>query len=596
MRQHLLLFVLLFSANAFAQIPETELPHFATPLEQASMLDARPVLPTSALSDPPALPVRAMAEWEELQALVITWRAHPAILTEIVRAAREECRVIILCNNASTITSAQNTLVAAGVDITSNVAFLLAPNDSIWVRDYGPNCVYANDVDSLYFVDWRYNRTTRRRDDTVSTTLGPYLGAPLYTTSVAPNDLVHTGGNFMSDGMGTAFSSDLILEENQAGNPYGASVKNREQIEGILRNYMGVNRYILMEKLPFDVIHHIDMHMKLLDEQTLLVGEYPPGTADGPQIEANIQYVLANHPSSFGSPYEVVRVPMPPDALGEYPNTGGDYRTYANAIFVNKTVLVPFYEEKYDTIARRIWQEALPGYRIVGIDCNAIIPSLGAIHCITKEVGAADPLRIVHRPLSDVLQTPLNPSGYPVFATLQHRSGIQSARVWYTLDTAAAWQFVDMVPVPSDSLNLWVAEIPRQNVVSTQPVFYYIEANAFSGKSQVRPLPAPRGWWRFNIEASPVSNAPEPAGAGLLTVFPNPASAMTCVPVTCTSSTRGHVGLFDALGREVIALHGGDIPTGTSRYFFDAGALPAGVYWVRLQAGGAVMSQMVVVR
>ena len=35
-----------------------------------------------------------------------------------------------------------------------------------------------------------------------------------------------------------------------------------------------------MPTLPYDGIHHIDMHMKLLDEETLLVSEYPDGVAD----------------------------------------------------------------------------------------------------------------------------------------------------------------------------------------------------------------------------------------------------------------------------------------------------------------------------
>ena len=45
------------------------------------------------------------------------------------------------------------------------------------------------------------------------------------------------------------------------------------------------------------------MHMKLLNEETLLVGEYPTGIADGPQIEANIQYVLANFQNTFGKQF-----------------------------------------------------------------------------------------------------------------------------------------------------------------------------------------------------------------------------------------------------------------------------------------------------
>ena len=33
------------------------------------------------------------------------------------------------------------------------------------------------------------------------------------------------------------------------------------------------------------------MHMKLLNEETLLVAEYPEGLSDGPQIEENLQYI-----------------------------------------------------------------------------------------------------------------------------------------------------------------------------------------------------------------------------------------------------------------------------------------------------------------
>jgi agmatine deiminase len=169
-----------------------------------------------------------------------------------------------------------------------------------------------------------------------------------------------------------------------------------------MADFMGIDRYIKMETLPYDDIHHIDMHMKLLDEETLLVGQYPAGVADGPQIEANLNYVLNNFRTPFGNPYHVVRIPMPPDGGNDYPNDNGDYRTYANCVFVNKTVLVPTYEEEYDTTGLRILQEQLPGYNVVGINCNNIITSLGALHCITK---------LVHTP-RPALDSPCSPARY----------------------------------------------------------------------------------------------------------------------------------------------------------------------------------------
>ena len=72
-----------------------------------------------------------------------------------------------------------------------------------------------------------------------------------------------------------------------------------------------------MEELPFDAIHHIDMHMKLLNEETLLVAEYP-GISDGPQIEENLQYILDNFTTKYGTPFKVIRIPSPPSTSSAY--------------------------------------------------------------------------------------------------------------------------------------------------------------------------------------------------------------------------------------------------------------------------------------
>jgi len=577
------LIALLFSGSLYAQI--NDLPRFSTEIER--QLVTPPLLPIG-ITTPPTVPVRTMAEWEELQALLITWNGQSTILTEIVRAARLECNVVICCENQNIITQAKSKLTSSGVDFSSNVTFIVAPNNSIWMRDYGPNSVYANDVDSLYFVDWIYNRPSRPKDDTIVTKLAPYFGIPLYSTSAAPTDMVNTGGNFMSDGMGTAFSSELILDENEPGNPYGVTPKSENQINEILSDFMGIDRYIKMNPLPYDVIHHIDMHMKLLDEETLLVGQYPPGVADGPQIEANIQYVLNNFKSSFGTPYKVVRVPMPPET-GQYPNNNGDYRTYANAVFVNKTIIVPFYQQQYDTTARRIWQEAMPGYKVVGIDCNAIIPSLGAIHCITKEVGVSDPLRIVHQEL-ECQDNSLVPGGYSVHASIQHRSGISGAKIFYKTDLSGPWQSTDMWQdiVPNED---WFGAIPAQPAGSV--VYYYIESIATNGKTFARPITAPDGWWKFCVTQS---SGTENLMADLMDIYPNPAAAITVIPVQSSAKIQGSILLYNSLGQMVQALFAGEIPSGSSNYFLDAGNLVPGTYFVKLQTGGQVRMKKLVVR
>ena len=128
-----------------------------------------------------------------------------------------------------------------------------------------------------------------------------------------------------------------------------------------------------------------------------------------------------------------------------YPNQNGDYLTYSNAVFVNNSILLPTYYQQYDTTAIRIWEEAMPGYNVVGIDCDNngsnIISLSGAIHCITHSVGVEDPLMISHLPLSDTEDT-VNP--FTVVADISHRSGIVGTTLSWSTSENGPWNEVVM--------------------------------------------------------------------------------------------------------------------------------------------------------
>ena len=531
---------------------------------------------------PPAGNLRTAAEWEEVQTLVVTWRSYPAILAEIIRYAQEECQVIV---HATNTTTAQSDLVNVyGVPLGPNVTFEQQPSNSLWIRDYGANTVYIDDVDSLFLVDWKYNRPSRVQDDSLPRAYARILDVNMVEMNIQPNYLQHTGGNFMSDGFGTAFSSKLILDEN--------TDKSENQINTLMQDYMGIDTYIKMETLPYDGIHHIDMHMKLLDEETLLIGQYPTGTADGPQIEANLLYVLNNYNSVFGTPYKIVRVVQPPDDLNRFPNQGGDYRTYSNAIFINKTVLLPVYEERYDTTALRVWRESLPGYRVVGIDCNDIIPASGAIHCITHSVGVNDPLLISHQALPDTYNTT---DPYVVTAYVNHRSGIAGANVFYTTDTTQAYTALPMV-ISNEAQQEWTASIPAQP--GDTEVFYYIQATSESGKTQVRPIVAPEGWWKFRVldTTSVITNAKWiNEQVFRMGAFPNPSSGITCIPVNAPAEMTIELDILDLSGRTIQHVFQGKAIAGENRYFIQTKDWASGIYQIRLSSKfGQAVQKLVV--
>lgn len=535
---------------------------------------------------PPSSPVRTIGEWEELQGLVVTWKSFPTINREIIKHAKLECKVYLQYEAPDSPTSITNYLSTFGID-TVNVEFVNVPLNSVWCRDYGPWSAYTNDVDTLITIDWIYNRP-RPDDDVTPANIASILGTPFYETLTSPWDLVHTGGNFMTDGFGTGFSSNLILTDNTLASGFGVQHTSAE-IDTIMKYFMGITRYIKMNTLPYDVIHHIDMHLKLLDEETLLVGEYPIGVADGPQIEANLQYILANYPSVFGTPYKVIRIPMPPDGT-QYPNNGGDYLTYTNSSFINKTIIVPTYSIPSDTTALNIYREALPGYNVVGINSNASIISLGALHCITKELGTDDPLLISHQPLQDTYDD-IGP--YTVQALMKHRSGIQNATMYYRTDTLLPYTSVPMtVGVNPD---YWIGQIPGQPVGTI--IYYYVHAQSISGKQQVRPLPAPAGYWHFEVLGTTgIAENNSAIRFEMLTAFPNPSKGITCIPVQSDKQQLANIRLTDLTGRTVLAIFNCELKKGENKLFLDTWNLPAGAYLITLIAAETSLSQKLMVK
>ena len=588
--------VVFLTACTVLQAQHVTWPHAITKAERdhVERIGFEPIASRGIETPPPFDSLRTAAEWEEIEALTISWTSFPCIQKQIVAASKEECTVIIFADDVNEVENYLTSSTCGGALDLENVDIVSAEYNSIWIRDYGANTVYGSWNDDRVLVDWMYNRP-RPDDDVIPDVLGDHMGLDVYTTTAEPTDLMNTGGNWMSDGFGTAFASELILEENDGGSSWWTDFPDHSEaeIDQIIEDFHGVDTYIKMPVLPYDGIHHIDMHMKLLDESTLLVAEYPMGVADGPQINANIDYVLANYTTNWGTPFDVIRIPSPPEQGWGYPDQDGWYLTYTNSVFVNNTILLPTYYTEYDTTAIRIYEEALPGYEVVGIDCDnngsAIISLSGAIHCITHSVGVEDPLMISHLPLPD---TDDDQNDYAVDAYLSHRSGIETATLYWATDPVGDWTSVSMSA--TDDVGNWMAAIPAHPAGTT--LYYYIEGAATSGKVGARPMPAPDGWWSFKV-IDPTVGIGEWDASPMAAAYPNPASAITSIPMELRSGTSGSLVVYNALGAQVDVLHQGHFPAGRSNYFLHANRLAAGPYLIVFQTDeGEQWSQHLMVK
>ena len=551
--------------------------------EEFALVEQEPnIFKRATITTPPTESVRPMAEWEEIDAITITWERYAETLSEIVRHAQHECKVYINCETAEKV---KEDLALHEVEYNENVIFLENQLfNSVWIRDYGPNSAYLNDVDSLIFVDWVYNREERAEDDILPENFAEQVNIPLFQTTEGEFFLTATGGNFMSDGIGNGFSSRLVVEENLD--------KSEVEIDDIMHDFLGIDNYVKFDKLRYDGIHHIDMHMKMLDEERFIFGEYPEGRGDHDIIEANIEYLLATQLNAFGEPYEIIRIPMPPNFDFSHPgDPSGErhFKTYTNALFINKTILVPIYQEIYDVEALEIWKETMPGYNIVGIDCNETIGAFGAVHCITKEIGSRDPLRIVFQKLKD--QDAPQSEGYTLQAKVQHRSGVSNATLFYRLKGEQIYQRVQMDLVnPKD--DIYEATIP--NFLDKGAVEYYVQAVAINGKIMNRPQPAPEAYYSFEIN-NQITSTTDLQDVFPNAAFPNPSAGLVCIPIQVSESMNGELSLLDIHGKLVRTIFAGRLEQGSTKHFVDVSQLPAGLYTLRMTNHVGVYTQKIVV-
>ena len=539
------------------------------------------------ITEPPDFPVRAMAEWEEIQAIAIAYdrswpEGHLRTLRAIAREASSEVEVLVICE----LLTDQDDFTEEGIDLT-NISFFpveIGNVENVWIRDYGPHTLYAEDVHQMALVDWMYEVPSPIIDTIASYALAEYFNLPLYLTTVAPTSLRLDGGNFLTDGLGRGFSTKRVLEEN--GN-------DEFFVDNTMEQFMGIDEYIKFDVLQFDEIHHIDMHMKILDEETILVGEYPQGVSDWAKIEQNIAELQENHVSYFGTPFDIVRIPMPPDQNGDYPEGQPSfsstcssflrpcYNTYTNVLFVNKKILVPTYQQpEFDEQALAIWQEIMPGYEIVGIDCSDVIPDYGALHCIAKEIGTPEPLLIVHQKLKHACNT--QPHRFE--ARIQHNTGIDEAFLYYKTSEETAFSSIEMEQLDE---VLWDAEIEPFPEGTT--VQYYIGAKANSGKQINRPLPAPDAFWSFEVDCLVSSTESlNQMATELQSIFPNPGSSKIWIPVESSSNQWIKLELKDIAGRHLSTVYEGNNIIGRKNYTLNASSLSGGTYLLFLQTEDGV--------
>lgn len=456
-----------FLQLAKAQYPEwndpNSLPIWMTPEEEARKHEIGKNFLKSATV---AGPVRNVAEFERMEGVLV--RYPLGLPTSLIAAWSQHTVVYTLVKDSRDESKAASAYRSAGA-VMDNCKFIRAATDSYWTRDYGPWYI-VDQENRMSILDFPYNRP-RPNDDAVPGKLATYFSIPLYSM-----DVIHTGGNYMSDGWGIAASTDLVYEENN---------NDQAWVDQQMEVNVGITDYHVTSDPLNDYIKHIDCWGKFLDVDKVLITEVSPGDDRYNDYESVASY-FAGQTSAYGTPYQVFRVYSP------------NGQPYTNSVIINNKVYVPIMNSAYDNAALDVYRQAMPGYTVTGIYYSGW-QSTDALHC--RVIGLADRqmLYIKHLPLVETQDyqpefeitadfVPL--SGQPLYS--------DSLFLIYKTDVRP-YDTVSFVNVSGDTYSASLSVNPGETGVS-----YYLFAADQSGRRENHPFIGQPDPHEFQINPSGV--------------------------------------------------------------------------------------------
>ena len=346
---------------------------------------------------------RVVAEWESALGTMIRWPL--GIPSDLVVELASDDILYVLVETDSQQIQARNSFNNWGVNL-DNLVFIYTSTYSHWTRDHGPQFVIGEDYwkvvnqqfngypveygcesfgDSSSLIEGRLLPSEVRgweEDDDTNVDFANQLNWDILDIPI-----YWTGGNFMTDGYGMGFSTELMVNENNI---------NEDEFKDIIQEYLNMDNYHILENPNQESIQHIDCMAKLVNSETIIIKQVSESSPEYECMEefANSFYELNTF---YGRPFDIHRIYCPEiDAPWWEVNP---VAAYTNSLILNGKVLVPQYGLPEDMQALQVYQEAMPGYEVIGFNGASANPWYGedALHCRTMGIFDPHMIHISHK-------------------------------------------------------------------------------------------------------------------------------------------------------------------------------------------------------
>ena len=486
----------------------------------------------------------------------------------------------------------------------SNIRFLEAPGNSFWYRDCGPICFYYGEGDTVGMLDFEYY-PGRALDDSLPVYIERQFGVPNFTTMIE-----WEGGNCLVDGAGMVLSSDAIYSNNR--DTYGQLTWDGVNINTInysqkpsltnamvkdsLAAMLGTRATYILPAFRYDGgTGHVDLYADMLDENLFVFSRMPDDYSNWTDYRTGVKNMdsLCCYMNVFGLNYKSRSIPFPSRDNGSNFTSQSQYnqqytRTYSNHTFVNNVIIQPCFSKvgsdgmptaAWDRANIEMLQKIYAGYTIYCVDVREFDGSGGAIHCITKQIPAEHPIRILHSSIIGNTHNTYNTTDAPVKAQITNVDGIDTVTLTYRI-ADGEWVTVPMIQGAGE--NEYEASIPTTGRLSGDftEVDYYITARSNAGKEITKPMTATQGghyvFYLGETAIAGIEMAQEGEHFGQF--YPNPATDKAYMHIDLADGASYSVNIIDAAGRTI---HTSSLKSaGSIIYTIDASRLEHGQYTV----------------
>lgn len=298
------------------------------------------------------------------------------IWVQMVKALHTGERVHIVVYDKTEQANVTKLLDGSAINL-SQVDFVLAKSNDVWVRDTGPIFVF-DAYNKLVIADFAFDgwgkKVQYQNDDQIPVAVGKQKNIPI----VSIPSFVLEGGAVELDGKGTlmATKSSVVGKNRNSG-------LTVQQAEEYLSKYLGVHNFIWLEGVTDEDITdaHIDGMARFLDDKRILT----VSKIDFAELYENINMddynILKNAKNAKNKPYEIIELPLTKKNVDGLKYKG----SYLNYYIGNDVVIVPIYKDENDKRALEIIGKLYPTRAIVPIVVNNLFQYGGMLHCVTQQ-------------------------------------------------------------------------------------------------------------------------------------------------------------------------------------------------------------------